>query len=122
MSNYRYQFSDVCEMALCTFISIYNSKEYMKNNIFIQDGTFIHVLRPSRIAARIFSQEQRNAIYRLIRHNFFPHHTAVGDGICSRRHWALEKYRGRHGVGFKLITSSPFSTNFNHITYFIKLL
>ena len=122
MSNYRYQFSDVCEMALCTFISIYNSKEYMENNIFIQDGTFIHVLRPSRIAARIFSQEQRNAIYRLIRHNFFPHHTAVGDGRCSRIHWALEKYRGRHGVGFKLITSSPFSTNFNHITYFIKLL
>lgn len=94
----------------------------MENNIFIQDENFIKVLRPSRIWARIFSQEQRDMIKRLIRHNFFPHHTAVGEGRCSRKHWAIEKYRGRHGVGFKLITSSPFSSNFNHITYFIQMI
>ena len=95
----------------------------MENNIFIQDGIFINVLRPSHIVrAGIFSEDERKQINLLIRHNFFPHHTAVGRGRCTRKHWNLEKYRGRYGVGFKLITTSPISSNFNHITYFLKLL
>ena len=95
----------------------------MKNNgnIFNQDGRYINVLRPTNVAAAgIYSEAQRQQIRLLIHHNFFPHHTAVGKGRCTKRHWNLEKYRGKHGIGFKMITTSPYSSNFNHLTYFIK--
>ena len=67
-------------------------------------------------------EEERQQIKLLIRHGFMPHHSAVGKGRCTRRHWNMEKYRGKHGVGFKLITASSISSNFNHITYFLKLV
>ena len=90
-------------------------------NIFLQDGKFINVLHPSTVAkTAIFSEDERKAIVQMIRHNFYPHHTSVGKGHSTRKHWNLEKYRGRFGKGFKLITTSPYSSNFNHITYFLK--
>ena len=95
----------------------------MKNNgnIFNQDGRYINVLRPTDVAAAgIYSEAQRQQIQLLIHHNFLPHHTAVGKGRCTKKHWNLEKYRGKHGVGFKMITTRPYSYNFNHLTYFIK--
>jgi len=92
-------------------------------NIFIQDGKYINVLHPTNVAsAGIFSEAQRQIIKLLIHHNFLPHHTAVGKGKCTRKHWNIEKYRGKHGVGFKLITASSISSNFNHLTYFLKLI
>ena len=92
-------------------------------NIFIQDGATIRTLHPSSVCqARIYSEEQRLMIHLLLHHNFFPHHTSVGRGRCTRKHWNIEKYRGKLGKGFKLITASPLSSNFNHITYFLKLI
>lgn len=92
----------------------------MNNNIFNQDGDFVKTLRPTRIMAKIYSPEQRKMVNLLIHHNFFPKHTAVGVGNCGRKKWSIEKYKGRHGVGFKMITHSPFSSNFNHLTYFVQ--
>lgn len=87
----------------------------------MQEGRYINVLRPSNVAqAAIYSEEERKVIKLLIHHKFYPHHTSVGEGHVTRKHWNMEKYRGRFGTGFKLITTSPYSTNFNHITYFIK--
>ena len=92
-------------------------------NIFIQDGATIKTLYPSSVCqARIYNEEQRNMIRLLLHHNFFPHHTAVGRARCTRKRWNVEKYRGRHGKGFRLITASHLSSNFNHITYFLKLI
>lgn len=93
----------------------------MKDNINKQDGVCIRTLHPSSVAqARIFSNEQRMTIRRLIRHKFLPTHTSVGKGKSTKKHWNIEKYRGKYGVGFKMITTSPYSTNFNHLTYFIR--
>ena len=91
-------------------------------NIFIQTGKFINVINCSyRAQAAIYNEDQREQINRLIRHNFLPHHTAIAYGIrSSESHWRLEKYRGRLGVGFKLITSSYVSRNARHVTYFLK--
>ncbi len=84
----------------------------MENNIFIQDGRYINVLWPSPVVrAGIFCEEERQQIKLLVRHGFMPHHSAVGKGRCTRRHWNMEKYRGKHGVGFKLITASSISSN-----------
>ena len=97
----------------------------MKNNgnIFNQDGRYINVLRPTDVAAAgIYSEAQRQQIRLLIHHNFFPHHTAVGKGKKKKKHWNLEKYRGKYGVGFKMITTSSISSNFNHLTYFLKMI
>lgn len=97
----------------------------MKNggNIFSQDGLYINVLHPTNVAAAIiYSEEQRQQVKSLIRHNFLPHHTAVGRGRSTKRHWTIEKYRGKNGVGFKMISTSPFSSRLNHITYFLKLI
>ena len=92
----------------------------MKENISEQRGATIRAMHPSPVAqARIYSEEQRMAILQLIRHNFLPTHTAVGKGKSTRKHWNIEKYRGKHGAGFKMITTSPYSSNFNHLTYVI---
>lgn len=93
------------------------------NNIFIQDGKYINVLHPTNVAAAgIYNEAERQQIKLLIHHNFYPHHTAVGIGRCTRKHWNMEKYRGKLGIGFRLITTSPYSSNFNHITYFLKIV
>ena len=93
----------------------------MEDNIFIQDGTKIKTLHPSQnVSAIIFSDEQRKMINLLLHHNFYPHHTSVGRGKSSKKHWNLEKYRGKYGKGFKMITTSPYSANFKHLTYLIS--
>ena len=88
-------------------------------NINNQGGATIRTLNPNPVAqAFIYCNEQRAKIVQLIRHGFLPHHTSVGVGKSGRKHWRVEKYRGKFGHGFKMISTSPFSTNFNHITYF----
>ena len=95
----------------------------MKNNIFIQDGATIRTLNPSSVAqAFIFSEEQRAKIKQLLRHGFFSKRTSVGKGKSTVKHWNVEKYKGQYGKGFKMITTSPYSSNFNHLTYFIKMI
>lgn len=94
----------------------------MSNNIYIQDGRTINTLRPTYVAkAFIYSEEQRKMIQSLLRHNFIPHHTAIGKGNSTKKHWNVEKYRGRIGTGFKMVTTSPYSSRLNHITYFLKI-
>jgi hypothetical protein len=88
-------------------------------NIKNQSGATIRTLNPNLVAqAFIYCEEQRAKIVQLISHGFKPHHTSVGVGKTGNDHWRLEKYRGRFGKGYKMITTSPFSSNFNHITYF----
>lgn len=92
-------------------------------NIFIQDEATIKTLHPSSVCqARIYSEEQRQTIRLLLRHNFYPHHSSVGRGNSTVKHWNLQKYKGKFGKGFKMITTSPYSSNFNHITYFLPVL
>ncbi len=84
-----------------------------------QDRGTIQTLHYNPVCqAIIFSEEQRATIKRLISHKFIPHHSSVGTGKAGNKHWRLEKYRGRFGKGFKMITTSPYSSNFNHLTYF----
>lgn len=88
-------------------------------NIKNQSGATIRTLNPNPVAqAFIYCNEQRAKIVQLIRHGFLPHHTSVGVGRSGKDHWRVEKYRGKFGSGFKMITTSPYSTNFNHLTYF----
>ncbi len=90
-------------------------------NIFIQDGATIKTLHPSSVCqARIYSEEQRRTIKLLLHHNFYPHHSSVARGKSTNKHWNVEKYRGKYGKGFKMITTSPYSSNFNHLTYFLS--
>ena len=89
------------------------------NNISNQSGMTIRTLNPNSVAkAFIYSNQQRAKIVQLITHKFHPHHTSIGVGKAGKDNWRLEKYRGKFGVGFKMITRSPFSENFSHITYF----
>ena len=46
--------------------------------------------------------------------------TVVGKGKCTRKHWNLEPYLGKKGEGYRMISSYPWSSNFNSITFFIK--
>lgn len=88
-------------------------------NISKQGGATIKTLNPNPVAqAFIYCQEQRAKVVQLIRHGFLPHHTSVGEEKTGKDHWRLERYRGKFGKGFKMLTTSPFSNNFNHITYF----
>ena len=69
----------------------------MNENINNQGGATIVTLHPTKTAqALIYDNEQRATIIDLIKRGFKPHHTSVG----------------------VMITKSPFSTNFNHLTYF----
>ena len=88
-------------------------------NIKNQNGATIRTLSPNSVAQTfIYSQEQRAKVVQLIRHGFLPHHTSVGVGKTGKDYWRIEKYRGKFGKGVKMLSTSPFSTNFNHITYF----
>ena len=94
-----------------------------EDNIFIQDEIHIKVLNDRYVAkANIYSEEQRQKIHELIRENYFPHHTAIGKGNVTSKRWNVEEYSGRVGQGNRMITSSPYSRNLKHITYFIKIL
>ena len=87
-----------------------------------QSGMTIRTLNPNPVVqAFIFSNEQRAKIIQLIRHGFLPNHSSVGTAKSGKNHWRLEKYRGKFGVGFKMITRSPFSTNYSHLTYFLSI-
>lgn len=93
------------------------------NNIFEQAGRYIDTLHPEAIAkAIIFSEEQRQKIRELLRMGYFPKLTSVGKGLSTRKHWNVIDYKGRYGEGYKMITSSPYSHNFNHITYFVRMI
>lgn len=95
----------------------------MENNIFNQTGRTIKTLHPEYVVkAFIYSEEQRRKIQELIRESYFPHHTAVGKGNVTAKRWNVEEYKGRIGQGYRMITSSPYSSKLNHITYFIRLL
>ena len=90
-------------------------------NINNQDRATIKKLNPNPIARTfIYSGEQqrRAKIVQLINNGLLPHHTDVGKGLSGRKHWRVEKYRGNFGKGFKMFTTSPLYSNFNHITYF----
>ena len=71
--------------------------------------------------AQIFDQEQRDTINRLISQGYIPVRTVCGKGRCTKRHWNLEILDSpRIGKGFKMISATKASHNFNSITYFIK--
>ena len=78
--------------------------------------------------ARIYDEEQRETINRLMKHGFIPLKTTAGKGRCTRKRWNVEKYQGRNGIGFRMISSyvRPHTLggyvrcNLNSITYFIK--
>ena len=76
--------------------------------------------RRSDIYARIYSEEQRAVINSLIEKGYAPTETVVGKGKCTRKHWNLEPYSGKKGEGYRMISSYPWSSNFNSITFFIK--
>lgn len=86
-----------------------------------QNMWFIKTMAPiSQKYAAIYDDEQRATITRLIEHGFYPHHTALRQERCGKKHWSMKKYRGRHGNGFMVISSCPKSSNFNLATYFIR--
>lgn len=87
--------------------------------VYNQTGATIHTLHPSRsVQARIYSEKQCEEINRLISEGYLPHHTSVGTGNSTRAHWTIETYNGKFGHGYRMITTSPYSNNFNHLTYF----
>lgn len=91
-------------------------------NITNQGGATIRTLNPNPVAqAFIYCQEQRAKVVQLIQHGFLPHHTSVGVGKTGRKMWNVEKYKGRYGEGYKMVTKSPYSTNFRHLTYFLPI-
>lgn len=88
-------------------------------NINNQNGATIVTLHPSKTAqAIIYDNEQRATIVNLIEAGYKPDHTSVGVGKTGRKLWNVEKYQGRFGKGYKMITKSPYSTSLNHLTYF----
>jgi len=92
----------------------------MKEEYKHQDGRTIRTVHPSSVVqAIIFDEEQRATINRLMSHGFLPHHSSVGKGRSGKKHWTLSKYKGRYGRGFLMCTTSPYSSNFNHLTYFL---
>ena len=97
-------------------------KSTMETNINKQNGATIVTLHPSKVAqALIYDNEQRAAIVNLIEAGYKPDHTSVGVGKTGRKLWNVEKYKGRYGEGYKMVTKSPYSTNFRHLTYFLPI-
>ena len=76
--------------------------------------------RRADIYARIYSEEQRNTLQNLINQGYVPTETIVGRAKCTRKHWNLEPYSGKRGEGYRMISSYPWSSNFNSITFLIK--
>lgn len=91
----------------------------METNINKQNGATIITMHPSKVAqAFIYDDEQRAMIVNLMEAGYKPHHTSVGVGKTGRKLRNVEKYKGRYGEGYKMVTKSPYSTNFSHLTYF----
>lgn len=78
------------------------------------------IQRRSDIYARIYSEEQRDTLQNLINQGYVPTETIVGRAKCTRKHWNLEPYSGKRGEGYRMISSYPWSSNFNSITFFIR--
>lgn len=76
--------------------------------------------RRSDIYARIYSEEQRTTLQELINQGYVPTETIIGRAKCTKRHWTLVPYSGKRGEGYRMISSYPWSTNFNSITFLIK--
>lgn len=76
--------------------------------------------RRSDIYARIYSEEQRTTLQNLINQGYVPTETVVGRARCTRKHWNIEPYAGKRGEGYRMISSYPWSSNFNSITFLIK--
>jgi len=92
-----------------------------EQQVYNQTGAIIHTLHPSTVVhARIYSEAQRKEINRLISEGYLPHHSSVGVGNSTKAHWTVINYKGKFGEGYKMITTSTLSSNFNHLTYFIK--
>lgn len=92
-----------------------------QQQVYNQNGAIIHTLHPStNVHARIYSEEQRREINRLISEGYLPHHSSVGTGNTTKAHWTTKSYKGRFGEGILMLTTSPYSSNFNHKTYFLK--
>ena len=90
-------------------------------DIYNQDRSFIITQQPhSRVLAIIYDFQQRAMIQQLIDQGFLPHHTSVGRGNLAGANWKIEDYNGKFGTGIKMISRSPMSYNFNHLTYFVK--
>lgn len=78
--------------------------------------------------ARIFDDEQRETINKLMSLGFIPIMTTSGKGRCTRKHWNVEPYNGKHGNGYRMISAYNTRDQFgnfhpsslNSITYFIK--
>jgi len=98
----------------------------MKRIILNQDGVVIATRHPKAdIHAYIYDEEQRNVIKKLMSEGYEPHHTSVGIGKLEIRktgkRWKLLPYDGQFGVGYKMISLSRMSSNFNHLTYFLQV-
>lgn len=92
-----------------------------QQQVYNQTGAIINTLHPSNnVFAIIYSEEQRKEINRLISEGYLPHHSSVGTGNTTKAHWTTKDYKGRFGEGFVMLTTSPYSSNFNHLTYFLK--
>lgn len=92
-----------------------------QQQIYNQTGAIINTLHPSTtVHAIIYSEEQRREINRLISEGYLPHHSSVGTGNTTKAHWTTTNYKGRFGEGILMLTTSPYSSNFNHLTYFLK--
>lgn len=89
--------------------------------ITTQNEWWIQTLDNSlKFPARIYSEEQRDTIKKLISDGYIPMKTCPGKGKCTKKHWNLESYNGRNGQGYRMISSYKHSHNLNSITYFIK--
>lgn len=69
--------------------------------------------------ARIYDTEQRATIQDLINKGYVPIETVSGKAPCTKKHWNLLPYEGKHGTGYRMVSSYKYS-GLNSITYFIK--
>lgn len=79
---------------------------------------FICTKKPSNKLARIYPG-QRETIMQLIADGYEPIETVSGKAPCTKKHWNLLPYEGKHGTGFRMVSSYKHS-QLNSITYFIK--
>lgn len=82
-------------------------------------GEYILTQSPeSSVRAFISDDLQKKTIELLQSHGFSPKVSYWGKASTGGKHWMLSKYRGKHGVGFKMIISTRWTLK--HIVYFVK--